>query len=93
MITYICDRCRQPIAPSELRYLAKIQVLAAPDLLEISPEDLLKSQTEEIDRLLQQCEGLSEEELMRDVYVEFQFNLCRPCQRAYLANPLGTSPS
>jgi hypothetical protein len=91
MSPHICDRCRRPIAPEELRYIAKIQVFAAPELLEISPEDLLRTHSEEIDRLLRQCERLSEEELMRDVYVEFQFNLCRACQQAYLADPLGNS--
>ncbi len=31
---------------------------------------------------------MTEEELMQDVYVDFQFDLCRPCQRAYIKNPL-----
>lgn len=89
MITHFCDRCGQPIEKGELRFVARIQVQAAADLLEITAEDLRTSRKEEIERLLKQCEGMTEEELMRDVHVEFQFDLCRRCQRAFLANPLG----
>jgi aryl-alcohol dehydrogenase-like predicted oxidoreductase len=31
------------------------------------------------------CMGMTEEELMRDVYVDFQFDLCRSCQKACVA--------
>ena len=48
----------------------------------------IRNTREEMDRLVQQCEELSEEELMRDVFVEFQFDLCRACQAAYVANPM-----
>ncbi len=89
MFTHICDRCGQPMEKNQLRYVAKIQVFAAADTLEITAEDLLKDSEEEMARLLRQCADMTEEELMRDVYVEFQFDLCRSCQRAYLANPLG----
>ena len=30
----------------------------------------------------------TEEELMRDVYVKFEFDLCRVCQKAYVTDPL-----
>jgi hypothetical protein len=48
----------------------------------------LEDRSEEMHRLLQQCDRLTEEELMRDVYVEFQFDLCRCCQKEYVAAPL-----
>ena len=88
MITHICDRCGRPIQQGQLRYIAKIQVFAAADTLEITLEDLLRDSRREIERLLQQCEEMSEEDLMRDVFVQFHFDLCRACQKAYLANPL-----
>ncbi len=89
MITHICDRCGKPIERDELRYVAKIEVYAAADLLEITAEDLLRDHTEELDRLLEQCERMSEDELMQDVHVEMRFDLCRACQKAFLAAPLG----
>lgn len=88
MIHFLCDRCGKPIEKGELRYVVRIQVRAAADPLEITFEDLMTDHTPEISALLRQCEGLTEEELMRDVHVEMQFDLCRACQRAYLANPM-----
>jgi hypothetical protein len=88
MITHLCDRCGRPLEEGELRYVARIEVFAAPDLVQVTPEELAGDTRAQIDRLVQQCEALSEEELMRDVYVSFKFDLCRRCQRAYLADPL-----
>jgi hypothetical protein len=91
MITHICDRCGQPIEAGQLRFLARIEVFAPPDVLPIGPQDLFSNTTEEMEQILKQCEGMTEEELMRDVYVNFEFDLCRPCQQAYIANPLPTT--
>jgi len=91
MVTHICDRCGRPIEQGQLRYIAKIQVFAAADPLEITLEDLLRNTRREMDRLLQQCEGLTEAELMRDVYVKFEYDLCRACQKAYVNNPLSAA--
>lgn len=91
MVKRTCDRCGQPILEGELRYLAKIQVSAAYDPLQISFEDLLKDHRHDMERLLKVCEGMTEKELMQDVYVDFQFDLCRPCQKAFISNPLPKS--
>jgi hypothetical protein len=88
MITHLCDRCGRPIEKRELRYVAKIQVFAAYDPLEITFEDLLRDHRRDIEQILEQCEQLTEEELMRDVYVQFQFDLCRTCQKTFAADPL-----
>jgi hypothetical protein len=91
MITHLCDRCGRAIEHDQVRYVAQIQVFAAPDPLTITFEDLLQDHTSEMERLLRQCDELSEEELMRDVHVEFQFDLCRACQKVYVTNPLATA--
>jgi len=88
MITHICDRCGRPIEQGQLRYVAKIEVFAAADPLEITLEDLLRNTRREMDALLEQCEKLTEEELLRDVYVRFSFDLCRVCQKSYVTDPL-----
>ena len=82
----ICDRCGQPLASGALRFVARIEVFAAYDPLDLGsgPRDFAR----EFAELVKQCEGMTEEELMRDVYVTFEFDLCPPCQRAYLADPL-----
>lgn len=88
MITRACDRCGQPIEDGALRYEARIQVFAAYDPLDITFEDLSLDHSAEIRRILEECKDVSEEELMKDVYVELHFDLCCTCQRAYLKNPL-----
>ncbi len=88
MITHICDRCGRPMEERELRYVARIEVYAAANPLQISAEELLVDTRQQMDELVEQCRALSEEELMRDVHVAFKFDLCRRCQRAYLNNPL-----
>ena len=90
MITHICDRCGKALEHDQVRYIAKIQVFAAANPLTITFQDLLQDHTSEIERLLRQCDELSEDELMRDVHVDLQFDLCRACQKAYLENPLAT---
>ena len=32
MMTHICDRCGRPLEPGQLRYIARIEVLAAADV-------------------------------------------------------------
>jgi len=91
MQTRLCDRCGQLIEEGALRYVAKIQVYAAYDPLNVDFEDMSRDYSNEIKEILKRCEGLSEEELMQDVYVDFQFDLCRACQRAYIKEPLPTN--
>ena len=89
MITHLCDRCGRPIEDGELRYTARIEVFAAADPLKVTAEDLAADTRSEMEQLLERCAGMTEEELMRDVHVAFQFDLCRRCHQAYLTNPLG----
>lgn len=93
MITHICDRCGRPMEQAELRYIAKIQVYAAPTPITITPEDLLTDQKRKIKDLQEQCERMTEDELMRDVHVEFQYDLCRRCQKTFITNPLAGQSS
>jgi hypothetical protein len=88
MVTIICDRCGQPMDKGPLRYIAKIQVFAAYDPLEISFDDLTKDTRAEIQKLLRQMDGKSEEELTKEVFATFEFDLCPKCQREYVKEPL-----
>lgn len=88
MIAHICDRCCRPLEEGTQRYIARIEVFAAADPLVISEEELRRDRRQEVQTAMDKCAEMSEEELMRDVYVEFKFTLCRPCQRAYIGDPL-----
>jgi hypothetical protein len=72
----------------QLRYVAKIQVYAAYDPLEITFDDLQQDVKAEIQKLLKQMQGKSEEELLREVFTSFEFDLCPACQKDYVSNPL-----
>ncbi len=91
-VTHLCDRCGQPLEKGQLRYTVKIQVFAAYDELEIGGKDLLQDHRQEIERLIEQTRHMTEEELMREVYVEMKFDLCRACQQEYLKQPIAPPP-
>jgi hypothetical protein len=91
MITHICDRCGRPLLEGELRYVVRVEVFAAADPLRVTADDFQRDTRAEFDELVRRCAGRTEEELMRDVHVAFQFDLCRRCQQAYLANPLAVA--
>jgi len=88
MISRICDRCGQPLEDGALRFTAKIHLFAAYDPLDITFEDMTRDHEQEIRKIAAECKGMTEEELMEDVYLEFKFDLCPPCKRAYARDPM-----
>jgi hypothetical protein len=85
-----CDRCGKNLLTEEdVRYLVRVEVWAAYDPMEISPDDLAGDRTDEIRDLVQRLDGMTEQEAMDSVYRKFVFDLCPACQRGYLADPLG----
>jgi len=88
METRICDRCGQPLTAGEVRYIAQIRVFAAYDPLEITFDDLKRDYGKELQQVVEQCRSMSEDELLRSVYVEFHYDLCPACQKEYIKDPL-----
>ena len=93
MIHYTCDGCGREIPPKSLRYIARIEVLAAYDTLEITREDLERDIPYEIRQILERCGEKSAEELLREVYANFRFDLCSDCHSRFLKDPLGVLSS
>jgi len=84
-----CDRCGAALlVGSDVRYVVTIDVRAAWDPLEMTREELAQDHAAEIRKLLLRIEGMTEEELMRQVHCSFRFDLCPACQRIYTAAPL-----
>lgn len=85
----ICDLCGMA-APTGASYVVKIDVYADPTVPAMSTEEL-----EEIDfdhtfsKLIEEMKHLSADDLQDDVHRRFEYRICRPCQRKFLANPLG----
>jgi hypothetical protein len=89
MLHYSCDLCgKELLVEEDLRYVAKIEVYAAYDPLEITEEDLDEDHMEEISELLKNMEHMDEQELEDQVYKSFRFDLCPECQKKFLKDPL-----
>ena len=90
MVQYACDLCGARLKAGEnTRYVVRIEVYAAPESPEITPEELAKDHKQEILALLSQMDSLSTEEIQNGVYRLMRFDLCAECRDRYLANPLG----
>lgn len=91
-ITYVCDICGRTIVPENIRYEVKIEIKAAYDQLDITEEDLKKDITGEIKELLRKIDEVNSSELHDDIHKVLRFDLCRPCQKRFIMNPLPCFP-
>ncbi len=94
MLHYSCDLCgKELLVEEDLRYVAKIEVYAAYDPLEITEEDLDEDHMEEIGELIKQMEDMDETELEDQVHKSFRFDLCPECHKKFLKDPLNREAS
>lgn len=85
----VCDACdRELLIEDPVRYIVKIEVYAAYDPMELTPDDLRRATPEAYRKLLKELEEADPEELEKQVHVAFQFDLCPRCQREYIRSPL-----
>ena len=90
---FTCDMCGKVLlADEDTRYIARIEVFAAYDPMEIAPSDIRKDRSDEMARLLEQLREADPQELQDQVYRSLQFDLCPGCQKKYLAEPLPQRP-
>lgn len=84
-----CARCTAPLVPGRGDlYLVQILAVADPSPPIFSEDDLKRDPAPEIQRLLIQIRGQSEDELRDQVYHRQVFHLCAPCYRRWIANPV-----
>jgi hypothetical protein len=87
----LCHRCGKELTPGLGDfYIVRIEAFAdpTPPSLELG-EAAGASVSEEIDRLIEQTESMSEQELMDGVWRRMTIHLCRPCYRLWIENPAG----
>ncbi len=85
-----CDRCDRSLLVDEpVRYVVRIDVVAAHDPMEVTRDDLDRDLDREIRETIRRIEASDPETLERDVHFAARYDLCPACQRAFLANPLG----
>jgi hypothetical protein len=94
MLHFSCDLCgKELLVEEDLRYVAKIEVYAAYDPLEITEDDLEDDHMEEIGELIKSMEHMDQQELEDQVYKSFRFDLCPECHKKFLKDPLGREAS
>ena len=82
-----CDRCgKSLLVDEEVRYLARVEVVAAYDPPELTKQDLERDFDAEIRRLVRAVEGRDARELEEEVAAVRRFDLCPPCRKAFLAS-------
>ena len=85
----LCDICGQLIPP-HAHYIVKIEVYADPSLPPLDANDLQEKDSEkELAALMAELKHYTADELQDQVHRHFEYRLCRACQRAFIANPLG----
>ena len=85
----VCDLCGREIDLHE-SYVVQIDVFAEPSIKALSGEELAAIDFDQTDsELLDQMKHMTADDLQDDVHRRFEYRLCRPCQRRFLANPLG----
>jgi len=88
-----CDRCGKSLLVEEdVRYLLRMEIVAAWDPPELVREDLEKDFDAEIRRLVRSMEGRDARDLEEEVAAVRRFDLCPPCRRAVLDRPLPPGP-
>ena len=85
----LCDLCGRTIPP-HAHYVVRIEVFADPQMPNLTAEDLENLDFQKVlAELIDQMKTLSADDLQDQVYRQFEYRLCRPCQIRFLANPLG----
>jgi hypothetical protein len=88
----LCARCGAELSPgSGDFYIVRIEAIADPSPPVIPLDDLLGDSRGRIDRLIEQMQGLSEQEAMDQVYRRLAIHLCGPCYRVWIENPAGSA--
>ena len=89
MMQLTCHICGKTLLLDEdVRYTVNIEVFAAYDPLELTEDDLQKDYRAELRELVKRMETMSAEEAQNSVYRKYTFQLCPPCQREYIKDPL-----
>ena len=80
-----CDRCAKSLLiDEEVRYLARVEVVAAYDPPELMRADLERDFDAEIRRLVRAMEAGDAKEMTEQVAVIRRFDLCPPCRKVFL---------
>jgi hypothetical protein len=85
-----CDRCSTRLVPGKGNFfVVQIEAVADPSPPDIDEEELDKDLRREIGELVEEMRGLSQQELMDQVYRRVTIYLCLSCYAQWIENPAG----
>jgi len=85
-----CHRCGAVLTPGEGNfYVVRIEAFADPTPPEITFGEDAPDIGEEIDRLIEEMHGMTEQELLDQVHRRLTLHLCGPCYARWIDNPAG----
>jgi hypothetical protein len=86
---FICDRCQAAVHPGRGDfYVIRIEAFADPTPPEITNEDLARDHRREIENLIARLDGLSEQELLDQVYRRLNRILCSRRYAEWIDDPV-----
>ena len=86
-----CHRCGAVLKPGRGNfYIVRIEAFADPTPPTFSVEDLAATDpSAEIDRLIEQMEGMTEQELLDQVHRRLTIHFCGACYNEWIEDPAG----
>ena len=86
----LCHSCGCELTPGDGSfYIVRIEAFADPTPPNLTADDLADDIDAEIERLIEQMKGRSEQELMDQVYRRLTIHLCSRCYSRWIENPAG----
>ena len=74
-----CDSCGKSLSESDLRFVLKMELYAAPEVT-ITTEDFQKDTELELKKMYEKMENMDPEALTEQVYVNYKLDLCKACR-------------
>jgi hypothetical protein len=89
--TLICHRCGAALRPGRGDlYVVRIEAVSDPFPPDLTDLDLESTDLRaEIERAIEAMEGMSEQEMMDQVYRRLTMHLCGACYRQWIERPAG----
>ena len=78
----ICENCSIQIKKRQ-KYCLRIQLYAAPEV-ELDEKDLSKNNKKAMEEIREKVKGMSAKKLEEDVYICYDFVLCKKCRDIFL---------
>jgi hypothetical protein len=78
-----CDNCGREIGPDDIVYWVRLEIFASPEPPELSLEDLDRDYKADMEKIIDQMEGLDPKEAEAQVYEAYRFYICTKCRRYF----------